>query len=352
MKNPTITDVAKQAEVSKATVSAVINDKGTVKDSTRQRVLRSIQALNYRPSASARRRFRQSTSKSIGLVIKEAENPYYAEIAAGARAFAQENGYTILISSSEGSYDAEQRIVDLLAGKDISGLIITPVQGRQTDLSHIFEMKRRNVPFVLLEEVRGVQASLVDVDNVAASKMAARHLIERGHERIAHFAGPAYSMHSEERLEGVRRAFSETRLAFSKDLVVEAGAHLASGYEAGLAYFEAASEEERPTAVTCYNDLVALGLLRALGELGLRVPEDVSVIGHDDMELLAYLPLALSSVRMPKFEMGRRAAEMLARQMEAQKQLAPEKVYLEAELISRASVAAPGGPAARNGTQA
>ena len=349
MKNPTITDVAERAEVSKATVSAVINDKDTVKDSTRQRVLRSIQALNYRPSASARRRFRQGKSKSIGLVIKEAENPYYAEVAAGARAFARENGYTILVSSSEGSYDAEQRIVDLLAGQDVSGLMVTPVQGRQTDLSHIFELKRRNVPFVLLEEVRGVQASLVDVDNVASSKMAAGHLIERGHERIAHFAGPAYSMHSQERLEGVRRAFSETRLAFSADLVVEAGAHLEGGYETGRAYFEGLSEQERPTAVTCYNDLVALGLLRALSELGLRVPEDVSVIGHDDLKLLEYLPLGLTSVRMPKFEMGRRAAKMLARQMEAQKQLDPEKVYLDAELVHRSSVASPSG--ARNSTQ-
>ncbi len=139
MKNPTIADVAKRADVSKATVSAVLNDKDTVKDSTRRRVLRSIEALNYRPSASARRRFRAGTSQSIGLIIKETENPYYAEVTAGVRDFAEEKGYTILVASSEGSYDAEQRIVDLLAAKDVDGLIITPVLDSKADLSHIFE---------------------------------------------------------------------------------------------------------------------------------------------------------------------------------------------------------------------
>lgn len=343
MKNPTIADVAERADVSKATVSAVINDKGTVKDSTRRRVLRSIKELNYRPRASARQRFRAPESKSIGLVIKEAENPYYAEVAAGVRAFADEEGYTILVASSEGSYDAEQRVVDLLTAKDVNGLIIMPVLDSKADLSHVFELKRRNVPFVLLEEVRGVQASLVDVDNVAASKMATGHLIEQGHERIVHFAGPPYSMHSEQRTEGVRRAFSESRLAFSNDLVVKAGARLEDGYRAGRAYFEAVPEAERPTAATCYNDLVAIGLMRALGELEIGVPEGVSVIGFDDIEMLEYLPRPLSSVRMPTFEMGRRAAEMLVRQTEAHEVLAPEKLYLEAELVLRASVASPNG---------
>lgn len=343
MKNPTIADVAERADVSKATVSAVINDKGTVKDSTRRRVLRSIKELNYRPRASARQRFRAPESKSIGLVIKEAENPYYAEVAAGVRAFADAEGYTILVASSEGSYDAEQRVVDLLTAKDVNGLIIMPVLDSKADLSHVFELKRRNVPFVLLEEVRGVQASLVDVDNVAASKMATGHLIEQGHERIVHFAGPPYSMHSEQRTEGVRRAFSESRLAFSNDLVVKAGARLEDGYRAGRAYFEAVPEAERPTAATCYNDLVAIGLMRALGELEIGVPEGVSVIGFDDIEMLEYLLRPLSSVRMPTFEMGRRAAEMLVRQTEAHEVLAPEKLYLEAELVLRASVASPNG---------
>ncbi len=170
--------------------------------------------------------------------------------------------------------------------------------------------------------------------------MAVQHLIAQGHERIVHFAGPPYSMHSGQRVEGVRRAFSETHLAFSDAFVVETGAHLEDGYEAGRAYFKEVALEERPTAVTCYNDLVAIGLLRALNELGLRVPEDISLIGHDDLDILEYLPQPLSSVRMPKFEMGRRAAEMLVRQTEVNRALAPEKLYLDAELILRASVVA------------
>ncbi len=340
-KNPTIADVAERADVSKATVSAVINDKDTVKDSTRRRVQRAIEELNYRPRASARRRFRSPAGKSIGFVIKEAENPYYAEVVAGMRAPAQEKGYTILVSSSEGSFEAEQQIVDLLASKDVDGLIITPALDGHADLTHIFELKRRNVPFVLLEEVRGVQANLVDVDNVAASGKATGHLIGLGHERIVHFAGPAYSTHSEERIEGTRRAFSESKLIFSEEIVIEAGVHLKDGYETGLAYFRSLTPEDRPTAVTCYNDLIAVGLLRALQELGLGVPEEVSIIGHDDVELLEYLSPPLTTIGSPKAEMGRRAAEMLIRQIEASEVLPVEKVYLDGELVLRASVAPP-----------
>lgn len=338
-QNITISDVADRADVSKATVSAVINDKDTVRNSTRKRVLRAIEDLNYRPSESARRRFRSDLDRSIGIVIKEDDNPYYAEIIAGARDLATEKGYTLLVASSEGSYDAEKRIVDLLTSKEVDGLIITPSLDAQADLSHIFDLKRRNVPFVLLEEVRGVQANLVDIDNVAASHKAVKYLIEHGHERIAHFAGPSYSMHSEERIQGVRQAYSESHLVFNRELIVEAGAHLNDGYQSGLAYFKALDPERYPTAITCYNDLVATGLLRALRELGLRIPDDVSIIGCDDLEISEYLSVPLSSIRSPKFEMGRCATEILIRNIEASRVPPLEKEYLEAELVLRASTA-------------
>lgn len=338
MSKPTISDVADRAGVSKATVSAVINNKGTTKNSTRRKVLDAIDDLNYRPSASAQRRFQSSTGRSIGLVVKEADNPYYAEVIAGIRPLAQENDYTLVVASSEGSYDAEKQIVELFTSKDIDGLIITPVLDRQTDLSHIFELKRRNIPFVLLEEVRGVQANLVDVDSIMAFRNAVKYLIDHGHERIVHFAGPDYSAHSEERIEGVRRAFSESELVFSEDIVIPAGAHLEDGYEAGLKYFKNREAFDRPTAVTCYNDLVAIGLFRALMDLDIGVPNDVSIIGCDDLELLKYLPIRLSSIHSPKFDMGQKAADMLIQQVEASKVLPLEKSYLEAELVIRDSV--------------
>jgi LacI family transcriptional regulator len=334
----TITDVARQAGVSKATVSAVINDSPSVKGSTRDRVLAAIDVLNYRPTQVTRTTARKT--KCIGLLIKEIDNPYYAEVVLGARAHANQQGYTLLVVSSEGEYDSERRAVELLQAKDVEGLIATPVLDEHADLSHFFELKRRNFPFVLLEEVRGVPASLVDVDNRDASRKAVEYLIRQGHTRIVHFAGPRYSMHSEERLDGVRRACSASHLIFHDDDAIEAGAHLADGYRAALACFRKRTGAARPTAVTCYNDLVAIGVCRAFHELGIRIPDDVSVIGFDDIPLLEYLPVPLTTVRMPKAAMGEVAAQMLIRHIESRTVIPPQKLLLEAELVTRESTRA------------
>jgi LacI family transcriptional regulator len=343
---PTISDVARHAGVSKATVSAVLNDSGAVRGATRDRVLAAIELLNYRPSqlaagaAAAARR-----GRCLGVVVKELDNPYYAEIIAGARGVADARGYTLLVLSSEGGHEAERRGVELLRARDVDGFLVTPVLGEHTDLSHFFELKRRNIPFVLLEQVLGVPASLVDIDNVEASRRATDYLIGLGHARIAHFGGPAYSMHSLERVHGVRRACAASRLLFGDDDVVRAGAHLDGGYQAALAFFRARDVEDRPTAVTCYNDLVAVGACRALAELGLRVPDDVSVVGFDDIPLAEYLPAPLTTVRVPKTEMGRIAAELLVEHIESHQAVAPQKVYLESSVVVRASTAPPAGAA-------
>jgi LacI family transcriptional regulator/LacI family repressor for deo operon, udp, cdd, tsx, nupC, and nupG len=219
----------------------------------------------------------------------------------------------------------------------VDGLIINPLQDDEMDLSHLFEIRRRNIPLVMLESIRGLQASMVDVDNVAASRAAVEHLISGGHTRIIHFSGPPYSMHSDERIEGVRRAFSAQHLAFKDDDVVHVGARLEDGYAVGLEYFRDLSESERPTAVTCYNDLVAIGLIRALTELGLKVPDDISIIGYDDIDMATYGPIPLTTVRVPKKEMGRRSAQILIQHVEAHDAGTIEKVFLEPKMIVRES---------------
>ncbi len=339
MSNVTIRDVADRAGVSIGTVSAVINRKSTVSDATRRKVEEAIEDLNYRPSAAARRRLQRTTEKSIGLVIKEVNNPYFADIVIGAQEAAAERGYRVLVVSSERTYKVEQDLVELLVAKDVEGLIINPLLDDDADLSHLFELKRRNIPMVLLESVYGMQASMVDVDNVNASKEAVMYLFERGHKRIVHFAGPRYSMHSNERIEGVRRAFSGQRFVFDDNDIIHAGARLQDGYHAGLEYFRNRADD-RPTAVTCYNDLVALGLIRALRELGLRVPEDVSVVGYDDIEMASYASVPLTTVHVPKRQMGRRATEILIRHIEALDAGTIEKLILEAKIIERATTRA------------
>ena len=334
-KNATIHDVASRAGVSIGTVSAVLNRKGTVSKGTRRRVLQAISDLHYRPSAAARRRLQPTVEKSIGLIVKEINNPYFADIIVGAQEAARELNYNVLVAHTERTYEYEQQLVELLVAKDVDGLIINPLLDRDSDISHLFELKRQNIPLVLIESVRGLQASMVDVDNVAAEKAAVEFLIDQGHKHIVHFAGPPYSMHSDERIEGVRRAFSAQRLVLGDQDVVHAGASLEDGYRAGLEYFRECAD--RPTAVTCYNDLVAIGLMRALQELGLSVPDDVSVVGFDDIDMASYLPVPLTTVRMPRREIGRRATEMLIHSVEAADGAAAEKVLLQADLVVRGS---------------
>lgn len=339
-KRPTITDVARHTGVSKATVSAVLNDSAAVKSDTRDRVLAAIELLNYRPTqqagAKSPRRYR-----SIALIIKEHDNPYYDEVTAGVRAHAETQGYMLLVVSSEGSYASERRAVELLRDKGVDGLIAAPVLDEHTDLSHFFELKRRNFPFVFLEQVRGVPASVVDLENVGASQKAVEYLFGLGHRRIAHFAGPAYSAHSQERVDGVHRAYSKSHLVFGPDDIVHAGAHFDDGYRAGHALFQSRTESNRPTAVTCYNDLVAMGLYKALSELGIRCPEDVSVVGFDDIKFCENFAVPLTTVRVPKFEMGNLAAQMLIRHIESKQAVRPRKVYLDATLVVRRSTAPP-----------
>jgi LacI family transcriptional regulator/LacI family repressor for deo operon, udp, cdd, tsx, nupC, and nupG len=334
-KRTTIHDVAREAGVSKATVSAVLNDKGTVNEETRVRVQAVMARLNYRPSALARRS-RNQRVKSLGLLIKEAYNPFFTEIIASARRRANAHGYTLLVASSEGEYDAERRILEVMRAKDVDGVLVNPVCDRDTDLSPLFELKRRNFPLVLLEEIRGVRASLVDIDNVEATRAATKHLLDLGHTRILHFAGPAYSLQSEQRTSGLRRAFSESSMVFRQDLIVPAGARLEDGHRAGIEYFGSVDAAERATAVVCFNDLIAIGLMRALRELGLDVPGDVSVVGHDDIEL-GYLPLGLTTIHIPKSDMADIATELLIRHVESREPIAPRKVLVATELVVRGS---------------
>ena len=357
LKRSTITDVAAHAGVSKATVSAVLNASGAVRGATRERVLAAIETLDYRPAAGAgaaapRAGSPRRGARALGLLIKESDNPYYAGVVAGARAVADAAGYTLLVTSSEGDYGAERRAVELLHSKEVDGLIVTPVLDEFADLSHYFNLKRRDFPFVLLEEVRGLPASLVDVDNVQAACAATSHLVGLGHTRLVHFAGPRYSLHTLERLHGVRRACSGAALVFTDAHVLAAGAHLDDGYRAALAYFGACAPEERATGVTCYNDLVAVGVCRALGELGLSVPGDVSVVGFDDVPIAQYLSVPLTTVRVPQEEMGRLAAELLVAQIRGGPPERPVRQFLDAPLVVRASTRRPGGAANRRAAAA
>lgn len=336
-KHTTLQDVADHAGVSIATVSAVINDKPVVKESTRRRVLDSVIALNHGPP-EMRRRLREALQKSVGLIVKEAQNPYYLEIADGARSYLRDKHYELLVSSSEGNNDGQMNLLALFKSQGSAGVIVSPVLHEQSDLSYLFELNRTGYPLVLLEEVRGLQADLVTVSNTESSRITTKHLIDTGHTRIVHFAGPPYTLATQERIDGFQLAFSESHLRYQRDFIVSVGALVEDGYEKGLAFFRNKDVDERPTAVNCFNDYVAMGVYKALSELGIEIPDEVSIIGHDGVSTLDFLPVPISSASSHPRERGRKAAELLIRRIESTQPLPPQRVIQDVELIVRQSV--------------
>jgi len=339
MAKTTISDVANLAGVSTATVSNVINNKPGVTQKTRELVIDAINELNYRPRGTARNLKREGTAACLGVVVKELDNPYYTDVVTGIREYAKTKGYTVFVTSSEGSFRQEKIIIEQLTNKDIDGVIIAPsLSDPDAEFSHLFRLQSLNYPFVLLEKVQGIHASVVDIDHVAATKSAVKYLIDSGHSKILHFSGPEYTSHTMDRIRGVREAYSESSLVFRADeVLVSAGSRLEQGYDTAIDYFKDLPRNEYPTAIVCYNDLIALGTIAALTELDIRIPGDISVVGDDDIEFARRSPIPLTTIHTPKVELGEKAAELLIQSIEAPKQLAPQKFLLKSELVLRNS---------------
>ncbi len=231
MNKVTINDVAKRAGVSKGTVSAVINEKNIVKMETRKAVLTAMKELNFRPRGSARNLKNAATEyNSIGLLIRELDNPFYTAIIRGVMEYASSKGYLVIIASSEGDHKNEEKITQSFSDKDIKGAIIAPVLEGMAEIEHLFRLKMINFPFVLLENVKGIQANVVSIDNIKAMKTAMKYLFDNGHSRVIHFSGPQHASHTHERIDGFRRAYSESHFAYNSEMIIPAGAHLEDGY--------------------------------------------------------------------------------------------------------------------------
>ena len=339
-KRPTLADVAQEAGVSTGTVSAVVNRKPTVAPDTRELVLGVIDRMGYRPPYAAAPAAETGGNgvrppQTVTVIVRELDNPYYAEVLLGARGALAARGYKMSAMSSEGDFAEEGSIIRACRSQAVRGLVVAPVVHAEADLTHLFQLKRAGFPFVLLGEVAGLQAPAVHVDGVEAAEQAVAHLVALGHRRIVHLAGPGYTPTTRDRVVGVRQAFGSSPLVFTPDAVVEAGAHFGDGYRATRDLFAARTGADRPTALFAFNDLVAMGALRALAEAGLDVPGDVSVVGFDDIPAAAYLSVPLTTVRVPKREVGARAADLLLDRIGGGG--AAERVALPSSLVVRAS---------------
>jgi len=343
VKKIIIDDVAKVAGVSKGTVSAVINNKNSVKPETRDHVLLVMRKLNFRPKCAARYLKTDLFSKNIGIIVKDLITPSYAMIATGAKDYADRRGYSILLSSSDDNPETEKKFFQLFSVNDIKGTILSPVVAEPAEIEHLFRWKMINYPFVLLEAVKGINANVVAIDNRKAVKTAVKYLIDCGHRNIVHFAGPRQSSCAQERIEGFRHAFSESTLVFNADAVVYIGSNYKESFLNTIEYFKRKNRADFPSAIICFNDQQALSVMMALKELSIRVPDDISLIGNDHVEHALFYPVPLTTIHAPHRQIGEKAAEIIIDNIESSTPLPARHIVLETDFMIRGSTKAVNG---------
>jgi DNA-binding LacI/PurR family transcriptional regulator len=305
-RQPTIRDVAERAGVSHQTVSRVINRHDLVSAETRRRVEEAIRELNYVPSPIARG-LNSNRTHSIGLVSTDISDHFFAEVAAGAEIEARRQGYYLVIASVEEHTDtAERAYLRLMLERRVEGLIVArprvPISADQVG-------SPLEVPLVAIASSEWPGLTVVDVDNRRGGLDAVSFLLARGHTSIATITGPTEWPSSRARLEGYQDALHQVGIAVEPSLVEQAsGWGLADG-QAAMARLLA--RKVRFTAMFAYSDLVAIGAIRELRASGLRVPEDVSVVGYDDIPVAAFLEPPLTTVSQPMRQVGERAASLL-----------------------------------------
>ena len=299
-------DVAKLAQVSPSTVSYVVNNgPRPVSAETRERVLRAIKELGYHPNAVARNLRRQQTN-SIGLIIPDIVNSYFADLAKGVEDTVFERDYTVAFCHTAYNLERELRYVDHLFSERTAGAIWVPATG---DPSPAFRIREYQIPLVVLDRnIRGLEAPSVVGDNFTGGYIATKHLISLGHRRIACIARPVKLSHSQERVKGYKAALNEYGLPIDEELIAPGGYRFENGSQA-IDYL--LDLENPPTAAFAYNDIMAIGALRRLQERGFQVPADFSVVGFDDIPESPFTCPALTTIQQPKLEMGRKAAAFL-----------------------------------------
>jgi LacI family transcriptional regulator len=328
----TIYDIAKEAKVSPATVSRVLNGQGNVKEETARKVQKIAKAKNYSPNVMARS-LRTKRSNLIGLIIPDIENPIYPAPVRGIQDLANLKDYSVIIHSTDGDESKELETIRRLISVGVDGLIINISESSALLAEEIHKLRKAGqLPIVALGPWHPqLDIDCVSVDNEKGAYLAAEHLIKAGRREIAMISGPEGNLISEQRLEGFRKAMTDYCVPVHQEIIIEGNYKMGSGYQATKYLLE----KRRLDAIFCANDLMALGAMRAIGEAGFKIPEEIALIGFDDIELAALASPPLSSITQPKYETGKLAAELLFRRIEDHNHAAAKYYSIEPHLAVR-----------------
>lgn len=324
----TIKEVAAGAGVSVATVSRVFNGSDKVREATRRRVLDAAQALGYVPNEAARSLITNRTH-TIGVLLPDMHGEFFAQITRGLDHTARDHNYHLLVSSSHSDLDEARTIIRALHGR-VDGLI---VMWPRLNAERLADLAPKGLPMVLLSAAADLPFPVLNVDNFGGAYQMVEHLTRCGHERIAILTGPAVNYDAQERLRGYRQALSAAGLAHDASREIASDFLQATGYEATARFLEITP---RPSALFASNDSMALGILRGLQEAGLAVPDDVAVVGFDDIPSAQYVRPALTTVRAPMNALGTQAMQSVLDAIDGS-DTEPRVTTLATEVVVRAS---------------
>ncbi len=336
--------IAKLTGLHESTISRALADSPRVKEDTRKKIHALAKKLNYKPHAVARSLALKKTN-ILGVVVPNIMGSFIHEIVQGIESVASRKGYNIILCISNENPEKEATEVRLLTYKRADGLIIFSIAEDDT-FEHIKELQQEEIPFVLIDRyLKDITADYVGVDNIGGAYAATRHLLELGHRRIGFLNEPENFSVLKERLKGYRKAHKEYGVEVDKELIknitsrrkfvegrIDKNSIMKSAYKAAGEFFEM---KDRPTAIFGINDDIAAGVILAAKDRGLDVPEDIAVVGFDDLQISSMV--SLTTVAQPKFEMGATAAKILINRIESPPVKDFKKVILKPELVIRQS---------------
>ena len=326
----TMTDVAREAGVSLMTVSRVVNHKEDVSPPTRQRVLDIVERLGYRPSSIARGLVTQHTG-TLGLVVPDIDNPFFSGIVRGAELEAYAEGYSVFLCNSNEGPERELAVLESLEEKQVDGVIVCSSRLEKKVLQSSLE--RFSAVVLVSRKLEDKRIGTVLIDDELGGRMATQHLLQTGHRNIGVISGPSISHSSRWRVKGYRKALESTSISFNLDYIEHDSPTVECGFEIARKLLTSHPEL---TALFCHNDLVAVGALQACARLNIRVPEDIAIVGFDDIPMAALVSPPLTTCRVPRYQLGAQAMRMLMENIAGPTSLTNE-ILLRPELVVRAS---------------
>jgi len=325
----TIKDIAKKAEVSTATVSRALYNTGYVKEETRQKILKVAEELGYEKHKE--NKASKIKTNVVGVIVSDITNPFFTQVVRGIEDALSPAGYNLLLCNADENIEKERNYLKVLVSKKVDGIIITPAGG---DHKAVREVANKEIPLVLIDRlIESLNTDGVIIDNISGAYDATSHLIFEGYRKIGIITGPLEIMTAKERLEGYKKALQDARIEFDEDLVENGGYTQKGGYTAA----KTLTERARPDAIFIANNVMTTGALLALKELKIKIPEEVGIVGFDDLEWAPLMDPPLTTVSQPIYTIGSTAAQLLLRKLSGAAKIKREVVVLKPRLVVRES---------------